>query len=937
MAADKSLKDLTNSVVKIAENQPKIQKDVKDIRDAICNPSGILEAIQSISEKLDRQQKKEQLKRLTGRGQRASEINGKNIVKNTNSTNKLLSKILGKMDGLGGGRSTKRTRLNPDMMRRGGDKRLKGLEGISRSVEIVERLKGLKVKDFLFAKKKLKNIGKIMSKSLTLFRKFKNQKEVDGTLSFVEASIDLVKKLGKVALLSKPAQWGEKAIEKIFMGKRGEGGLLKLFRKIHRHKRDIDVSHKSINKIAKTCGSMLLTSIVLAGIAVTGIPAMLGALLMKGIVWLLIGTFKMLRRASKSVIKGSAVLLIMSASIISFGLGLVVMGKAVKDMKLKDVGIMIASLAGMSLTVAGIGLLAAPIAIGSATLLLLGVSLGIFGLALNAWKNMDAKKPIGNIKIAVEGLREVFGIELGKNNEKKNIFQRLGEGVMGIAMGLLNFGQMFFVMGSLLLAGAALGILYKGLKNWENFNATKSVKNIKTAIGALKETFGLDDKNGKKEGLKDKLKKFGGKILDMGISLLQGGKELAKMATITIATGMADVIRLTLIPWRNFDARPAAKNIGLAFNALKEAFGLEDKANENLGQKTLRFLGGPLELASTLMSAGGVLVKMGTIMLATGLADVIKFNLKPWKDNTGVDTSITNLGNAIGSLKSIFGLEDEEPEGIGVISFVGDIFSLASTLLKCGGVFAKMGTITLATGLAGKIKENIMPWETYEPKNAITNIGKAVNGLLELFGIDPFENKKEEKSFWENVGGFFKNIGSAIKSGSEFLASAVQGGTALAKMGTIGLITNILSGMKDNISSFENFNVNFKSTIDNINAIDVSKAATVIDVFKSFSNIKEKPIDAFTQAVNKFSDSCTELIDSLNGFNSSNITVSDNNTTSGETIANGNVSIKNKEELAEAFATAIKSIPVNIRTDISDVKLVVNGEAGKRVVITLDN
>ena len=55
---EKSLKDLTSAVYRIAENSPKIQKDVKDIRDAVIGTGGILEAINTIVEKLDLSKKK---------------------------------------------------------------------------------------------------------------------------------------------------------------------------------------------------------------------------------------------------------------------------------------------------------------------------------------------------------------------------------------------------------------------------------------------------------------------------------------------------------------------------------------------------------------------------------------------------------------------------------------------------------------------------------------------------------------------------------------------------------------------------------------------------------------------------------------------------------------------------------------------------------------
>ena len=133
-------------------------------------------------------------------------------------------------------------------------------------------------------------------------------------------------------------------MDTIYFGKRGKGGLINLFRNIYKNREEIEGSKKSIADIHKATGTMLLTSLALTGIAVVGIPAMLGALAMKGIVYLLTGTFVTLSEVSNSVNKGSRVLLKMSASIIAFSLGLGLMTKAIKDMKLKDVGLMMAGI-----------------------------------------------------------------------------------------------------------------------------------------------------------------------------------------------------------------------------------------------------------------------------------------------------------------------------------------------------------------------------------------------------------------------------------------------------------------------------------------------------------------------------------------------------------------------------------------------------------------
>lgn len=960
--ADTSLKDLTSAVYKIAENSPKIQKDVKDIRDAICGTEGIRESIVYLSRQLEHMQKRNTLNKLTGKN---AANNSKHLVKNTNSISSTLTKILDQIKRMSGrGSRLNKTYVNPADNRR----KLKEFKNLSGALDIIERLRNVRLKDFIFAKSKIKNIRKIMSNFLSTFRMFKNQKEVNGTLNFANSSIDLMKKLSKISILSKTAQIGAKAIQKIFLGGKKDihGGLLGLFRKISKHERHIRRGKRAMKEILASCGSMLLTTIILTGIAVAAVPAMLGALLMKGVVWLLVGTYKFLSKSGKAVLKGSAVMLLMSASIVTFALGLGAMALATKNMSWKQFGLMMASIGALGATMAilGIPVVAGLVALGSATLLVMGLSLGIFALSIMAWQKIDVKKSIGNIKIAVQGLRETFGLELGKPNEKKSFGQRLVGGVMDIAMGVLNFGSSFFIMGQLLLAGAALGLLYKGLKNWDNFNGLKAATNIKIAIGALKETFGLEDKKNKKEKFGSKLKKFGGKILDIATTLLQGSESLAKMGIITLATGMADVIRLTLIPWRKFDAKPAAKNLKEAFASLKDAFGLNDK-NENLGQKTIRLFGSALDMASTLLSSGGVLVKMGTIMLATGLADVIKLNLKPWETYDG-SNAVTHLSGTINSLKSLFGLEDKKNENLGlkIINTTGSIFDLASALLQGGSIFAKMGTITLATGLAGKIKEYIMPWENYNGKNAIGNIEIAINGLMKLFELDS-EDTEEKKGFFKKLGEAFKNIGNAASSAIEAIANIAEGGSYLSKIAVVATATKLLAVIQNDISPWgnfnasnaitnmsktldglskissikfdTNFNVPLKSAIDNINALDITKASTVVEIFKSFADIKNKPLDAFTKAVDKFSESCTDLIESLNKFDGTNNTTDYTIPTTNKNTGNVGVDINNKEEFAMAIANAIKSLPINVRTDISDVKLVINNETGRRVILTLDN
>ena len=1048
MAGDKSLKDLAGAVVAIAEHQKVIKTDVKDIRDAICNPSGILDAVNAISERLDKADKKARLDKLKGRGGRVSELNSKNLLKNTDNISKNIAKILKNTDKMAGdnkkstsmGRtlerildqvkrisgkrgeaSARRLKLTGDDLKRDNQK-MKGLESISRSIEITERLKNLKLRDFMFSKRKLKNINKIITGFHNMFKQFKNQKEVDGTLALADQSIELVQKLKKIALTAGLAKVGEKTIERLYLGSKkdkGKGGLLYLFREISKasNLKAVNIGTKSIGKITKACGSMLLTSIALTAIAVVGIPAMLGALVMKGLVLLMIGTFKLLgsKGVSKSVSKGSAVLLLMSTSVITFALGMGLMVRAVKNMKLKDIGLMIASVGGMALAIAGVGLLAVPIAIGSASLLLMGASLGIFGLALIGWQKLDGKKAAGNIKDAIGGIRDALGLELGNHGEgkKKGVLSRIGGGILDLIMAALDMGSMFFMMGTLLFAGLALGILYHGLKNWEKFDGRKSAANIGVAVGALKDVFGLNNTKG---GTKTKIKAAGGKLIDLVTTVLQAGGALVEMGTIMLATMMSDVIRVTLIPWNKYDAKPAANNLKIAVNALKEVFGLGKNMGNGFFGKIGRLVGGALDMGTTLMQAGGTLVQMGTIMLAVGMSDVIKLGLRAW-DDYDPSTAIGNMGKAVTSLNDLFGL-NIAGQGRN-ISLVGGILEMATSLLSAGGTLVQVGTIALATGMLSKIQENLETWRGYDSAKPIENIKYAVDNLLNVFGLSQIERvEKVEGESVSRAQKFFQKVGNIIKAPFEVasnLADAAvnisEGGNVMSKISNIlhatstmysvkgalepwdeydssnafsnikGAITHINSLFTDiadirskepkglmklsNAMYFETSTENikkgitnlakswkksevlksaevpFKKTVDIVNAIDIEKASTMIEMFKSFSDIKKRPFDKFTESVNKFAESSSNLIDALNNF-SDNYSTSESSggeSGSGETSVKkvDGVNINNTDALAKAVAEAMRALPINIETSISDIRLIVNGEAGRRVVVTLDN
>ena len=144
-------------------------------------------------------------------------------------------------------------------------------------------------------------------------------------------------------------------------------------------------TNASIMFIAFT-GLMAVSSLFLASIAVTGTPALLGSILITGIVSLNIYTFKLLSKSKSTIIKGAISMLIMTSSLILFGVALNKITQATKGVDFKQVGV-IASLTillGGTVALLGIPAVVPFIILGS-------LSMGVMGLALIPFANTLGK------------------------------------------------------------------------------------------------------------------------------------------------------------------------------------------------------------------------------------------------------------------------------------------------------------------------------------------------------------------------------------------------------------------------------------------------------------------------------------------------------------------------------------------------------------------
>lgn len=917
--AEANLKDLTSVVYKIAENSPKIQKDVKDIRDAVIGTGGILEAINVIAEKLDLSKKKGRIEKLVNKPTLRQD---KTLIKNTNSITDILNKILIqvskinarprlKTENISTGR---KSRLNADNFKREPDRKDKGkgLESFYKSIDIIDKLKGIKLKDFIFAKTKMKHISNMMIKFKDMFKSFKNKKEMEATVEFANSSIEIVKKLSKVAIFAIPAQLGLKTIERLFLGsKRKGGGLLAVFREVDKNKKTIKSGSKSMKEILAATGAMFLTSVLLSGLAVTGIPAMLGALAMKGIVWIMKGTFEILNKAKKNALQGSLVLLIMSSSLITFALGLGFMVKAVKGMKWKDFGMMMASIAAISAVFAVIGIPAvtALIGLGSIAVLAMGASLLLFSIGL--------AKTINTLK----------GTDWDEFNEMSKSIWKLGleiskVGALSIPIGL-GSSALIMMGGSLFLFGGAI-------KSWMKLsNIQPALDNIKNAVKSVKD-------------------------------VVKGRFDMKSVRQLRKVGRTLKVLYKGIKDWDKFDGLKAAKNIGITIEKLNEVFKKQiDKKNVNtygsVGRvlrrlyKGLKFWENINSQKATTNAAYAVTIlkktfsgnvdknqvkTMDTLVKVTNMSSGIIDSLKAW-DSYKPGDALSKIETTVNELLNIFGmselkktqLEDNVKEAVvkkkgflaniteGVVNVVKTTVDNMNNNATNRGVKKTMASLEEVMNSLFSVKTFLTPWLNFDSTAGITNIQYSIKGILSQIMYTAEVEKLYGGSVQNPVlGKYFMRTSTHLMSGMNKLSKGLSG-----------------------LSNFSNLEIPFKNTIKSINKLDVSKASVMLNLFKSFSRIGIKPFDRFTKAVYKFSDSCNDLIEALDSFEPiSNNTVTTNE--NGETtISSGSVSITNSQDLAKAIAEAIKSLPINVQTDISDVRLVVNNETGRRIILSLDN
>ena len=273
-------------------------------------------------------------------------------------------------------------------------------------------------------------------------------------------------------LLSKPLEWA------IFgSGKKGDGGIMGIFKKLAKRKKDIKEANKSI--LWMSLGFVTLGVGLGVLFSLTKHIKLLSILRVAATTLILGGVTVYLGKVKDNIKQGSEAMLWMSLGIAGLGLGLGVLFSLTKNIEWEQMAQVAVSIAGFGLITSIFGQISESIKEGSKSML--WMSLGIAGLGLGLGVLFSLTKNVEWEQMAMIGVSMVFlggaTVALGVLNKSGLIIEgAIAMAVMGAS--LIPFGiSMRLIMGSV-----------RGLK-WEQFGvfatATLTLGGMVIGLGAM--------------------------------------------------------------------------------------------------------------------------------------------------------------------------------------------------------------------------------------------------------------------------------------------------------------------------------------------------------------------------------------------------------------------------------------------------------------------
>ena len=215
--------------------------------------------------------------------------------------------------------------------------------------------------------------------------------------------------LATIAVTGAPALLGAKLLEKTI------DKLIPTVKKLSTNNKHIVKAAKTALILTAVTGLMAVSATFLATIAVTGVPALLGSVLLFGIVKITTSIFKMLNKSKKNILIGSIAMVIMSTSLLLFGVALNKIVEATKSVSFKQVGIIAAmtTLLGGSVALLGIPAVFPFIALGSISMAIMGFALRPFAKTLSIISKATEKLKIKQVTL-LSGAMSILALGVAK-------------------------------------------------------------------------------------------------------------------------------------------------------------------------------------------------------------------------------------------------------------------------------------------------------------------------------------------------------------------------------------------------------------------------------------------------------------------------------------------------------------------------------------------
>ena len=423
---------------------------------------------------------------------------------------------------------------------------------------------------------------------------------------------------------------------------------------------------------------------------------------------------------SLPIIIGSVAIIAMGASLIIFALGLKNMVKVSKDVTLKDVGIMMALIGGLAIAYSGAGLMLPTVMLGVFTIGLIAISLAILAIAIKAWQEIDDNM-IDTVEKGIKTILRVFGIQDSESPDTSGKLSDLGGSIINFISSIFNFGKVFFMVGSLILIAFALSFIADAITRWKDVD-TSSIGTIETTIKELKRIFGFDESDD--VGLNKTPFGVLGSMFEFGANLFKSGSKLMELGLLLMAVG---IIEKLIDAIGKMDSTEKIKPLLTGIDMIRSYFidtqkfeGMEDGV-EIFGDA----IDDLLDIIDDFSDA------------KEDLESFVELTEKLISALSGDMNTFTNNANSMSvALTGVFRAFEDIP--LGYSFYIDDTIKLFDTIAKMGNtdVSRSMGYVDRVLGKVNRVKlKNV---------NALTDLFKTWNDMNDFDLFSGFQNSADE-------------------------------------------------------------------------------------------------------------------------------------------------------------------------------------------------